>query len=178
MGDTRSSASAASVDKTPSSSSSDGVTLAPEKVSSDPNCDGATVDVVTSQTQSIFVRTRTDSGKPLSDMEILEQVTVLNLDTGEQIPLSIAEDKLPQCLNPLSLHIMRLTSEYIRYCAEYSRYYPNYLCLHFINLNCSNSSLEKDKESDNESIDSKKTYGTQLDAMSVDGDSISLRKKT
>ena len=42
-------------------------------------------------------------------------MTVLNLDTGEQIPLSIAEDKLPQCLNPLSLHIMRLTSEYIRY---------------------------------------------------------------
>lgn len=40
---------------------------------------------------------------------------MLNLDTGEQIPLSIAEDKLPQCLNPLSLHIMRLTSEYIRY---------------------------------------------------------------
>lgn len=64
---------------------------------------------------AMFVRTRTDSGKPLSDREILEQVTVLNLDTGEQIPLSIAEDKLPQCLNPLSLHIMRLTSEYIRY---------------------------------------------------------------
>ena len=115
MGDTRSSASATSVDKTPSSSSSDGATLAPEKVNNDPNCDGATANAVTSQTQNIFVRTRTDSGKPLSDMEILEQVTVLNLDTGEQIPLSIAEDKLPQCLNPLSLHIMRLTSEYIRY---------------------------------------------------------------
>ena len=64
--------------------------------------------------------------------EILEQVTVLNLDTGERVPLSIAEDKLPQCINPLSLHIMRLTSEYI-----------------------SNSSLEKEKESDEESVDSK-----------------------
>lgn len=66
--------------------------------------------------------------------EILEQVTVLNLDTGERVPLSIAEDKLPQCINPLSLHIMRLTSEYV-----------------------SNSSLEKgEKESDEESVDSKK----------------------
>lgn len=59
------------------------------------------------------VRTHTDSGKQLSDLEILEQVTVLNLDTGERVPLSVAEDKLPQCINPLSLHIMRLTSEYV-----------------------------------------------------------------
>ncbi|PNE09436.1 hypothetical protein B7P43_G00138, partial [Cryptotermes secundus] len=83
---------------------------------------------------NMLVRTRTDSGKQLSDLEILEQVTVLNLDTGERVPLSIAEDKLPQCINPLSLHIMRLTSEYV-----------------------SNSSLEKgEKESDEESVDSKK----------------------
>lgn len=85
-----------------------------EKVSSDPSCAGEEEEG-TIQTVNMFVRTRTDSGKPLTDREILEQVTVLNLDTGEQIPLSIAEDKLPQCLNPLSLHIMRLTSEYIRY---------------------------------------------------------------
>ncbi|KAF2894614.1 hypothetical protein ILUMI_11560 [Ignelater luminosus] len=83
---------------------------------------------------NIYVRTRTDSGKQLSDKEILEQVTVLNLDTGERVPLSIAEEKLPQCINPLSLHIMRLTSEYV-----------------------SNSSLEKEKESDEESIGNKKT---------------------
>ncbi|XP_050680092.1 WD repeat-containing protein 44 isoform X3 [Leptidea sinapis] len=62
--------------------------------------------------------------RTLSDIEILERVTVLNLDTesmlrrlvsssGERIPLSVAEHKLPQCINPLSLHIMRLTSEYI-----------------------------------------------------------------
>ncbi|XP_074041562.1 WD repeat-containing protein 44 isoform X2 [Leptinotarsa decemlineata] len=76
------------------------------------------------------VRTHTDSGKQLSDLEILEQVTVLNLDTGERVPLSVAEDKLPQCVNPLSLHIMRITSEYV-----------------------SNSNMDKDKESDEESVD-------------------------
>ena len=80
------------------------------RVNIDPNCDEET----TIKTLNMFVRTRTDSGKPLTDIEILEQVMVRNLDTGEQIPLSIAEDKLPQCLNPLSLHIMRLTSEYVR----------------------------------------------------------------
>ncbi len=41
-------------------------------------------------------------------------------------------------------------------------------------LLCSNTSLDKDKESDNESVDSKKT---QLDSVS-DGDSVSIRKKT
>ncbi|XP_047517932.1 WD repeat-containing protein 44 isoform X9 [Pieris napi] len=64
------------------------------------------------------LRARCVSGRQLSDIEILEQVTVLNLDTvcpvlGERMPLSVAEHKLPQCINPLSLHIMRLTSEYI-----------------------------------------------------------------
>ncbi|XP_022910260.1 WD repeat-containing protein 44 isoform X2 [Onthophagus taurus] len=83
---------------------------------------------------NLSVRTRTDSGKQLTDLEILEQVTVLNLDTGERIPLSVAEDKLPQCINPLSLHIMRLTSEYV-----------------------SSSSMEKEKESDEESVSSKQT---------------------
>lgn len=83
---------------------------------------------------NMFVRTRTDSGKKLSDLEILEQVTVLNLDTGERVPLSIAEDKIPQCINPLSLQIMRLTSEYV-----------------------SNTTIDKEKESDEESIDSKKS---------------------
>ncbi|XP_029036690.1 WD repeat-containing protein 44 isoform X2 [Osmia bicornis bicornis] len=100
---------------------------------------------------NMFVRTRTDSGKRLTDMEILEQVTVLNLDTGERVPLSIAEDKLPQCINPLSLHIMRLTSEYI-----------------------SNSSLEKEKESDEESVDSKMSSIPPDEDVSVGR----VRKKT
>lgn len=83
------------------------------------------------------VRTHTDSGKQLSDLEILEQVTVLNLDTGERVPLSVAEDKLPQCINPLSLHIMRITSEYV-----------------------SSSSMEKEKESDEESVGKKSDIPT------------------
>ncbi|XP_037089479.1 WD repeat-containing protein 44-like [Pollicipes pollicipes] len=74
---------------------------------------------------NIFVKTKTDSGRPLTDKEILDQVSVLNLDTGERIPLSVAEEKLPACINPLSLQIMRMTSEYI-----------------------SNSSLEKDGSDD------------------------------
>ncbi|CAG9865437.1 unnamed protein product [Phyllotreta striolata] len=82
--------------------------------------------------KNLCVRTHTDSGKQLSDLEILEQVTVLNLDTGERVPLSVAEDKLPQCINPLSLHIMRITSEYV-----------------------SSSSMEKEKESDEESVGKK-----------------------
>ncbi|XP_026731310.1 WD repeat-containing protein 44 isoform X2 [Trichoplusia ni] len=73
------------------------------------------------QQLGLALRTRTTSGHQLTDIEILEQVTVLNLDTGpppycsycERVPLSVAEHKLPQCINPLSLHIMRLTSEYI-----------------------------------------------------------------
>jgi hypothetical protein len=40
---------------------------------------------------------------------------VKNLDTGEEIDLVEAEDQLPKSINPLSLHIMRLTSEYVRY---------------------------------------------------------------
>ncbi|XP_052899912.1 WD repeat-containing protein 44 [Anopheles moucheti] len=59
---------------------------------------------------NMYVRTRTNSGKQLTDMEILEQVPVKNLDTGENFPLSAVEEKLPHCINPLSLHIMRLTS--------------------------------------------------------------------
>lgn len=99
------------------------------------------------------VRTRTDSGKQLSDLEILQQVTVLNLDTGERIPLSVAEDKIPQCINPLSLHIMRLTSEYV-----------------------SSTSMDKDKESDEESICTKKSDPPLEEDMDVELGRV--RKKT
>jgi len=47
--------------------------------------------------------------------EILEKVYVVNLDSGESLPLSSAEEKIPKCVNPLSLHIMRRTKEYQRY---------------------------------------------------------------
>lgn len=65
--------------------------------------------------KAMAMRPRSNSGSRfLTDEEILEKVLVLNLDTGESIPLSQAEDKLPQCVNPLSLHIMRRTKEYSR----------------------------------------------------------------
>lgn len=97
------------------------------KSSSRRNSGGANEDLFGQA--NFMMRTRSDSGRPLTDLEILEQVTVLNLDTGETIPLSLAEDRLPQGINPLSLHLMRLTSEYV-----------------------SNSSLDKEKESDEESV--------------------------
>lgn len=74
------------------------------------------------------------------------------MDTGERVPLSIAEDKLPQCINPLSLHIMRLTSEYVST--------PN---LDSNSYRC--NSIKKLKESDEESIGSKSndTVATERD---------------
>lgn len=60
---------------------------------------------------NVFVRTRTGSGKKLTDFEILEQVPVKNLDTGEKIPLSeVKPPPPPDGWNPLSLHIHKLTS--------------------------------------------------------------------
>jgi len=40
---------------------------------------------------------------------------VVNLDSGDSVPLSTAEEKIPKCVNPLSLHIMRRTKEYHRF---------------------------------------------------------------
>ncbi|KAL5284527.1 WDR44 family protein [Megaselia abdita] len=60
---------------------------------------------------NMFVRMRTDSGKHLTDIEILEQVPVKNLDTGENMPLSeVKSPPIPDGWNPLSLHIHKLTS--------------------------------------------------------------------
>ncbi|XP_076338812.1 WD repeat-containing protein 44 [Tachypleus tridentatus] len=86
------------------------------------------------QQMNMMMRTRSDSGRPLTDLEILEQITVTNLDTGERVPLSLAEERLPKCVNPLSLHIMRLTSQYV-----------------------SNSEIDKGRDSDEDSVDIKKT---------------------
>ncbi|KAG5843470.1 WD repeat-containing protein 44-like [Anguilla anguilla] len=58
-------------------------------------------------------RPRSNSGRELTDEEILSSVIIKNLDTGEEIPLSLAEEKLPNGINPLTLHIMRRTKEYI-----------------------------------------------------------------
>lgn len=58
-------------------------------------------------------RPRSNSGRELTDDEILASVMIKNLDTGEEIPLIQAEEKLPAGINPLTLHIMRRTKEYI-----------------------------------------------------------------
>ncbi|XP_063490924.1 WD repeat-containing protein 44 isoform X4 [Symphalangus syndactylus] len=58
-------------------------------------------------------RPRSNSGRELTDEEILASVMIKNLDTGEEIPLSLAEEKLPTGINPLTLHIMRRTKEYV-----------------------------------------------------------------
>ncbi|XP_075692081.1 WD repeat-containing protein 44 isoform X2 [Rhinoderma darwinii] len=58
-------------------------------------------------------RPRSNSGRELTDDEILASVMIKNLDTGEEIPLSLAEEKLPTGINPLTLHIMRRTKEYV-----------------------------------------------------------------
>ncbi|XP_064638857.1 WD repeat-containing protein 44-like isoform X2 [Lineus longissimus] len=91
-------------------------------------------------------RPRSNSGRFLTDTEILEQVSVLNLDTGEKIPLSLAEDKLPRCMNPLSLHIMRRTKEY-----------------------SSDSSLHKEEQSDDEGDHKTGTLSTQATAIKKKG---------
>lgn len=49
------------------------------------------------------------------NQEILASVMIKNLDTGEEIPLIQASEKLPAGINPLTLHIMRRTKEYITY---------------------------------------------------------------
>ncbi|XP_070539209.1 WD repeat-containing protein 44-like isoform X2 [Ptychodera flava] len=88
--------------------------------------------------QRLIMTGRTKSGKILSDEEVLSQVMVKNLDTGEKISLAEAEDKLPKCINPLALHIMRITSEYV-----------------------SNSSLHKDTYSDEEMEEKQGLAATQ-----------------
>lgn len=72
---------------------------------SSPNTEDPDVEV------PVASRPRSNSGRTLTDEEILESVLVLNLDTGEKVPLSIAEDKIPKCVNPLTLHIMKITQE-------------------------------------------------------------------
>uniref|UniRef100_A0A3B5LMX3 WD repeat-containing protein 44 n=1 Tax=Xiphophorus couchianus TaxID=32473 RepID=A0A3B5LMX3_9TELE len=63
-------------------------------------------------------RPRSNSGRELTDEEILASVMIKNLDTGEEIPLIQAEEKLPTGINPLTLHIMRRTKEYINDAAQ------------------------------------------------------------
>lgn len=107
-----SSQQAASASETPSTPGTPG-SIPSDTASSDVAASPASSSEGQMKQLNLMVRTRSDSGKELSDAEILQQVTVLNLDTGERIALSDAENCLPKALNPLSLHIMRLTSEYV-----------------------------------------------------------------
>lgn len=44
--------------------------------------------------------------------EVLESVMIKNIDTGETLPLSKAEDIVGKCINPLDLHLKKITSDY------------------------------------------------------------------
>ena len=39
---------------------------------------------------------------------------VKNLDTGEVVTLKVAQEQISQGINPLSLHLMHRTSEFVR----------------------------------------------------------------
>ena len=39
---------------------------------------------------------------------------VKNLDTGEVVSLKVAEEQISKGFNPLSLHLMHRTSEFVR----------------------------------------------------------------
>lgn len=62
------------------------------------------------KSMNVNVRLKSESGQELTDKEILDQVPVKNLDTGENFPLSFADEKAEQCINPLSLYIMQYAS--------------------------------------------------------------------
>lgn len=48
----------------------------------------------------------------LSDQEILNQCVIKNIDTGETLPLSKADEIVTKCINPLNLHLMKLTNDF------------------------------------------------------------------
>ncbi|XP_022093776.1 WD repeat-containing protein 44-like [Acanthaster planci] len=74
---------------------------------------GGTPEMDTLSQYHNLMKGRSAKGEQLTDEEVLSQVTVRNLDTGDTVPLLLAEERLPKCINPLALHIMRLTSEYV-----------------------------------------------------------------
>lgn len=52
-----------------------------------------------------------DEGRE-SAITALQQVMIKNMDTGETLPLSQADDLVSQCINPLNLHLMKITNDY------------------------------------------------------------------
>ncbi len=59
------------------------------------------------------IHTHTHTTPPPHTQEILESITIKNLDTGEVMPLSAAEDRIPRGnqWNPLSEHLIRRSNE-------------------------------------------------------------------
>ena len=58
----------------------------------------------------LFVRTKSDSGKRLTDQQILQQIKVRDLDTGTEMDLAAAENLIPRHIDPMSKHIIRFGS--------------------------------------------------------------------
>ncbi|XP_063876740.1 WD repeat-containing protein 44-like isoform X15 [Scylla paramamosain] len=167
-----SSQQAASASETPSTPGTPG-SIPSDTASSDVAASPASSNEGQVKQLNLMVRTRSDSGKELSDAEILQQVTVLNLDTGERIALSDAENCLPKALNPLSLHIMRLTSEYVRGRATSGRPMSAVdSCLQALSPSSSCSSNVDGPESDEESV-------VEVSVKKLpDVDSSAVKKKT
>ncbi|KAI1289338.1 WD repeat-containing protein 44 [Halotydeus destructor] len=44
--------------------------------------------------------------------DFLQNFTIKNIDTGETLPLSKADELVTKCINPLNLHLMKLANEY------------------------------------------------------------------
>ncbi|KAF4026695.1 hypothetical protein G4228_018914 [Cervus hanglu yarkandensis] len=86
-----------------------------ENITSDPllTASMASESTVKDSQPSLDLASATSGDKIVTAQEILASVMIKNLDTGEEIPLSLAEEKLPTGINPLTLHIMRRTKEYV-----------------------------------------------------------------
>lgn len=74
---------------------------------------GSTTEGTTgSMDGATFEITSTITASPGDDAQILEQVMIKNIDTGESLPLSKADEVVTPCFNPLDLHLIKLTNNY------------------------------------------------------------------
>lgn len=74
---------------------------------------GSTTDGTTGSTDgATFEIISTVTASPGEDTLILEQVMIKNIDTGETLPLSKADDVVTPCFNPLDLHLIKITNPY------------------------------------------------------------------
>ena len=74
---------------------------------------GSTTEGTTGSTDGATFEIRsTITASPGDDAQILEQVMIRNIDTGESLPLSKADEVVTPCFNPLDLHLIKLTNNY------------------------------------------------------------------